>query len=161
MAPRRGASSTRLSKPSTASKPTTTKAPAKKPEPAPTPAAATPQQPQPVVVQGPGMLATMGSSMAGAVAGNVIGHALVGGVSSLFGGGNNQQESEVPQTTSASKDPFNTTMTVDDDAAKVCNPLYKSFMTCLEKNSNDLASCQWVYDSFLECKKSGGQPTYY
>eukprot|EP01133_Synstelium_polycarpum_P015960 gene15960-18974_t len=140
---RRGASSARVSKPSA---PTTTASKPKAPAAAAAPASA------PVVVQGPGMLATMASSMAGGMAGSVIGHAIVGGVSSMMGGSEPQVAAQ------------DTNMnTVQNDMNNTCNPIYKSFMTCLEKNHNDLASCQWVYDSFVDCKKNGGnnEKTYY
>ncbi|GAM22797.1 hypothetical protein SAMD00019534_059720 [Acytostelium subglobosum LB1] len=148
---RRGASSARISKApattSSAPKPTTASKPASAPTQNATP------QPTPVVMQGPGLLSTMASSMAGAVAGNVIGHALVGGVSSMMGG-NNEPQTQVPQDTN---------MQTVATETNVCNPIYKSFMNCLEKNSNDLTSCQFVYDAFLDCKRNGGgeKATYY
>ncbi|EGG23664.1 hypothetical protein DFA_05798 [Cavenderia fasciculata] len=149
---RRGASSSRVSapsKPTTASKPAPSKAPATTSK-SSTPTTTSNQQSQApqVVMQGPGLLSTMASSMAGAVAGNVIGHALVGGVSSMMGGSNQEAAPQIPQTTNA----------VDENT---CTPIYKSFMTCLEKNQNDLASCQWVYDSFLDCKKGGNGDKFY
>ncbi|KYQ91150.1 hypothetical protein DLAC_08063 [Tieghemostelium lacteum] len=154
MAGRRGASSSRLSKPTTttASKPAPTKTSTS------TPTKTQPQQQQtqtPVVVQGPGMLATLASSMAGSAAGHVIGHALVGGAG-MFGGGNKDEVQQVDQQQN-----YQQPQQMQTQSDIQCNPLYKSFMTCLEKNQNDVSVCQWAYDSFLDCKKGGLSPNYY
>ncbi|EGC38756.1 hypothetical protein DICPUDRAFT_91377 [Dictyostelium purpureum] len=152
MARRSGASSKSMSKVSAPTKTASAPAPVKKAAPAPAPATnnATPAAaPQPVVIQGPGLLSNIVGTMAGAAAGHVVGHALVGGASSLFG-----SKDEVPQQ----QQQFDNTQQYNQNQqapeSTMCNPLYKSFMTCLEKNQNDVATCQWAYDSFLECKKN-------
>eukprot|EP01121_Diplochlamys_sp_Union-15-3_P010819 TRINITY_DN3079_c0_g1_i1.p1 TRINITY_DN3079_c0_g1~~TRINITY_DN3079_c0_g1_i1.p1 ORF type:complete len:159 (+),score=50.94 TRINITY_DN3079_c0_g1_i1:57-533(+) len=149
--PRRGGGGSRPKPTATKAKSTQTKQPvASKPSPAPAqqtpktqPNQTTHQQPgthgtpqQPIIQQrGPGLLGTLGASMAGSMIGHVV--------ANKFFGGN---EKEVAEAEALAADPHG-------EEKDPCVPHFRSFMSCVDQNgATDVNKCQWVYDLWKECK---------
>lgn len=73
-------------------------------------------------------------------AGSVAGHYIA---NSLFGGSNGQPAAAPPATTEA----------IDSEYG-ACAPSFKTFLSCVQANENDIANCQWAYGAFAQCSKS-------
>jgi hypothetical protein len=97
----------------------------------------------PVQSQQPSLFANMASTAAGVAVGSTIGHTLGHGLTSMFGGSSQpaqapQQAQQYDQQSQMERNP--------------CEADQKAFMGCLEKNSNDIAPCQFYLDMFKQCQ---------
>jgi len=116
----------------------TTAAPAK-------PAAASAPAPAPVPQAGggPGLMGMIAANVAGAAAGHVIGRGIA---DTIFGG----REGSAPVEAASSVE---TSSTISNNN-NPCFSNYQMLQKCLNDNGNDIATCQWAYDMFKECKIS-------
>jgi hypothetical protein len=80
----------------------------------------------------------MASSAAGSVAGHYI-------ANSLFGN-SSQAPSVPPQTEQAINSEYG-----------ACAPSFKTFLSCVQANEQDIANCQWAYGAFSQCTQNTQQ----
>ena len=105
---------------------------------------APPQPPMQAAVpqQQPSLFANMASTAAGVAVGSTIGHTLGHGLTSMFGG--SSQPAHAPQQVQQNEQ--------QQLERNPCEADQKAFMSCLEKNSNDIAPCQFYLDMFKQCQ---------
>jgi coiled-coil-helix-coiled-coil-helix domain-containing protein 2 len=96
---------------------------------APVPLTPAPQQPS--------LFANMASTAAGVAVGSAVGHTIGAGLTGLFSGGSSshQQQADQPQQ-----------FQQQQPQQSVCEPDAKAFSACLQKNPNDISSCQFYLD---------------
>lgn len=90
-----------------------------------------------------GLMSTVAQGMAFGT-GSAIAHRAVGAVAGSFSGGSDapQQQQEAPQDYQATQPP----------QQNQCGADQKSFLECLNSNSNDISSCQFYLDQFKQCQ---------
>ncbi|KAJ9048429.1 hypothetical protein DSO57_1035133 [Entomophthora muscae] len=114
-------------------------APAARPA-APTPTAAAPQQ--------PGLFAQMASTAAGVAVGSTVGHVLGAGITSMFSGSDEPQQTHAQ----ASYQPAQ-----EQHGSASCSADAKAFTNCLEQSNNDVTACQFYYDMLKQCQSFSAQ----
>lgn len=95
-----------------------------------------PQQPQMMQQRGPGLLGMMGSTMAGAVAGSVIGH----GISHMMF--DRSQPVTDPQQMQQVKQAY---------AEGPCQNNLSVYTKCMEANANNAQACNFAWELFTKC----------
>ncbi|KAI9257877.1 hypothetical protein BY458DRAFT_535141 [Sporodiniella umbellata] len=96
----------------------------------------------------PGLFSQMASTAAGVAVGSTIGHTMANGVSSMFGGNNQEQ----PAETSSQAEPYQ-----PQNTSNSCEADAKAFTQCLEATNNDVSSCQWYFDALKRCQSMASQ----
>jgi len=101
------------------------------PPPRAPPAAAAP----PAQSAGPGLMGTLGSSMAGSMAGSMIGNAMFSGRS-----GGEQAPAQVAAPAGGMA-----------PAAPLCQFETQQFLQCMTNTYEDMSQCRQFYDAFKQC----------
>ena len=99
---------------------------------------APPPPPQAAPSAGPGMMGTMAAAAGGAIAGNAISNMMFGGRSQE--GQQNQVQGQNQAQAPAQANP--------------CAPQVNSFIQCVENAGNDVASCQYSWETVAQCRRS-------
>ncbi|CAK9300348.1 unnamed protein product [Gordionus sp. m RMFG-2023] len=107
------------------------------------PVKATPKPSQPL---GPGLMAQMGTTVAGVAVGSAIGHTLGHAMTGAFSGGKAEDSSNAPIANGSNTEYNNTSP---------CLYEMKQFLECSEQNS-DLSLCQGFQQAFKNCKINAG-----